>query len=118
MKKLYSKNLSVEELDELIKNEEIKYEYLKKENEKIKEKNLKIQKKLLNYVECDNFTCENNKNYNLEKYNIILESIIDYINKLKAIDTYMKNDIYYLFDNFFYCIKEAILKQNSLWYFT
>ncbi|ETB58487.1 hypothetical protein, variant 2 [Plasmodium yoelii 17X] len=114
MKKLYSKNLSVEELDELIKNEEIKYEYLKKENEKIKEKNLKIQKKLLNYVECDNFTCENNKNYNLEKYNIILESIIDYINKLKAIDTYMKNDIYYLFDNFFYCIKEAILKQNSL----
>lgn len=117
MQKLYSKNLSVEELAGLIKNEQIKCEHLKKENEKIKEQNFKIKEKLLSYVECD-FTCENNQNYNLEKYNIILESIIDYINKLKAVDKYMKNDIYDLFEEFFYCIKEVILKQNNLWYFT
>lgn len=118
MQKLYSKNLSAEELDGLIKDEQIKYEHLKKENENIKEKNLKIQEKLLNYVEYDNFTCDSNINYNLDKYNIILGSVIDYINKLKTVDTYMKKDIYYLFEEFFYCIKEVILKQNNLWYVT
>ncbi|SCN59245.1 conserved Plasmodium protein, unknown function [Plasmodium chabaudi adami] len=114
MQKLYSKNLSAEELDGLIKDEQIKYEHLKKENENIKEKNLKIQEKLLSYVEYDNFTCDSNINYNLDKYNIILGSVIDYINKLKTVDTYMKKDIYYLFEEFFYCIKEVILKQNNL----
>ncbi|CAD2088291.1 conserved Plasmodium protein, unknown function [Plasmodium vinckei brucechwatti] len=116
MQKLYSKNLSAEDLDGLIKNEQIKYEHLKKENENIKEKNLKIQEKLLSYVECDNFTCDSNNNYNLDKYNIILGSVIDYINKLKIVDTHMKKDIYYLFEEFFYCIKEVILKQNNLWH--
>ncbi|CAD2088323.1 conserved Plasmodium protein, unknown function [Plasmodium vinckei lentum] len=114
MQKLYSQNLSAEDLDGLIKNEQIKCEHLKKENENIKEKNLKIQEKLLSYVECDNFTCDSNNNYNLDKYNIILGSVIDYINKLKIVDTHMKKDIYYLFEEFFYCIKEVILKQNNL----
>ncbi|CAD2100458.1 conserved Plasmodium protein, unknown function [Plasmodium vinckei] len=114
MQKLYSQNLSAEDLDGLIKNEQIKCEHLKKENENIKETNLKIQEKLLSYVECDNFTCDSNNNYNLDKYNIILGSVIDYINKLKIVDTHMKKDIYYLFEEFFYCIKEVILKQNNL----
>lgn len=43
MQKLYSKNLSVEELAGLIKNEQIKCEHLKKENEKIKEQNFVIR---------------------------------------------------------------------------
>ncbi|SPJ09676.1 conserved Plasmodium protein, unknown function [Plasmodium sp. DRC-Itaito] len=116
MNKLHSKNLNEQNIDSIIENEKIICEKLTKENEILKEKNLKIQKELLSYIEDNTFIYESDSIEDMNKYKSILISVIDFMDKLKIVDAHMKNETYQLLEEFFTCIKEAILKQNDLCY--
>ncbi|SBS80453.1 conserved Plasmodium protein, unknown function [Plasmodium ovale] len=116
MHKLHSTNLNEENIDDVIKKEKIISEKLKKYNEEIKEKNLVIQERLLSYIEENNFIYERNSNEDIEKYNKILTSIINYMNTLNDVEKHMQKETCNLMDEFFHCIKEAITRQNDLCY--
>ncbi|ETW57178.1 hypothetical protein PFUGPA_00953 [Plasmodium falciparum Palo Alto/Uganda] len=116
MNKLHSKNLNEQNIDSIIENEKIICEKLTKENEILKEKNSKIQKELLSYIEDNTFIYESDSIEDMNKYKSILISVIDFMDKLKIVDAHMKNETYHLLEELFTCIKEAILKQNDLWY--
>ncbi|GAW79384.1 hypothetical protein, conserved [Plasmodium gonderi] len=116
MHKLHSKNLNEENIDDIIEKEKIINERLRFENEKIKEKNRKIQQKLLSFIEDNNFAFESNSTEDVEKYKHVLLSLIEYMNRLKMVDTHMKKETNNLIDDFFQCIKDAIIKQSELCY--
>ncbi|KAI4840788.1 hypothetical protein MKS88_001023 [Plasmodium brasilianum] len=114
MQKFPSKKLNDENIDSIIKNEKTINENLTKENEKIKEKNIKIQQQLLSYIEDNNFIYESGSSEDIQKYKQVLNCVIEYMNKLKIVDGHMKKEIFNLLEEFFQCIKEAIIKQNDL----
>ncbi|SBT32018.1 hypothetical protein, conserved [Plasmodium ovale wallikeri] len=102
MHKLHSTNLNEENIDDVIKKEKIISEKLKKYNEEIKEKNLVIQERLLSYIEENNFIYERNSNEDIEKYNKILTSIINYMNTLNSVEKHMQKETCNLMDEFFH----------------
>ncbi|EUD65277.1 hypothetical protein C922_04406 [Plasmodium inui San Antonio 1] len=115
MHRLCSKNLTEENIDEVIQSEKSINEKLTRENEQIKEKNGQIQQRLLSFIQ-DNFIFESNSTEDVHKYNGVLLSLIDYMDRLKMVDSYMRKETDGLLEEFFRCIKEAIVKQSNLCY--
>ncbi|EDL43053.1 hypothetical protein, conserved [Plasmodium vivax] len=116
MHRLYSKNLTEENIDEVIQSEKAINAKLTSENEKIKEKNGKIQHRLLSFIQDNNFIFESNSTEDVQKYNSVLLSLIDYMNRLKMVDCHMRKETDGLLEEFFRCIREAIVKQSHLCY--
>ncbi|CAA9986624.1 conserved Plasmodium protein, unknown function [Plasmodium knowlesi strain H] len=115
MQRLYSKNLTEENIDEFIESEKAINIKLTRENEEIKEKNGQIQKRLLAFIQ-DNFIFESDSTDDVHKYNSVLLSLIDYMDRLKMVESYMRKETDELLGEFFRCIKEAIVKQSNLCY--
>ncbi|GAB64872.1 hypothetical protein PCYB_032830 [Plasmodium cynomolgi strain B] len=113
MHRLYSKNLTEENIDEVIQSEKAINEKLTRENEQIK-KNGEIQHRLLSFIQ-DNFIFESNSTEDVQKYNGVLLSLIDYMDRLKMVDCYMRKETDGLMEEFFRCIKEAIVKQSNFY---
>ncbi|KJP87841.1 hypothetical protein AK88_02445 [Plasmodium fragile] len=112
---LYSKNLTEENIDEVIQSEREINAKLTLENEKIKGRNGEIQQRLLSFIQ-DNFIFESNSTEDVKKYNGVLLALIDYMDRLKMVDSYMRKETDGLLEEFFRCIKEAIVKESNLCY--
>ncbi|VWU50050.1 conserved protein, unknown function [Hepatocystis sp. ex Piliocolobus tephrosceles] len=116
MNKLNSKKTNEEKIDSIINNEQAKKQKLLTENKKIKEKNMNIQNKLFQYLNEDSISYKESTVEDINKYNELLSTVIEYMNKLKLVNKVIATETCNLIAEFFECIKEVIIKQHNYSY--